>query len=80
MLGNFSFGDYFKEEAIEFAWEFLTEILKLDKNKLWITVYKDDDEAEEIWINNIGIDPKRIARLGDEDNFGQWVIQDHAGI
>ena len=74
MLGNFSFGDYFKEEAIEFAWEFLTEVLKLDKNKLWITVYKDDDEAEEIWINNIGIDPKRIARLGDEDNF--WSMGD----
>ena len=74
MLGNFSFGDYFKEEAIEFAWEFLTEILKLDKNKLWITVYKDDDEAEEIWKNNIGIDPKRIARLGDEDNF--WSMGD----
>ena len=74
MLGNFSFGDYFKEEAIEFAWEFLTEVLKLDKDKLWITVYKDDDEAEEIWKNKIGIDPKRIARLGDEDNF--WSMGD----
>ena len=74
MLGNFSFGDYFKEEAIEFAWEFLTEVLKLDKDKLWITVYKDDDEAEEIWKNKIGIDPNRIARLGDEDNF--WSMGD----
>ena len=74
MLGNFSFGDYFKEDAIKFAWEFLTEVLKLDKDKLWITVYKDDDEAEEIWKEIIGVDPKRIARLGDEDNF--WSMGD----
>ncbi len=74
MLGNFSFGDYFKEDAIKFAWEFLTEILKLDKEKLWITVYKDDDEAEEIWKNIIGIDLGRIARLGDDDNF--WSMGD----
>ena len=74
MLGNFSFGDYFKEEAIKYAWEFLTEVLKLDKDKLWITVYKDDDEAEEIWKNIIGVDASRIARLGDEDNF--WSMGD----
>ncbi len=74
MLGNFSFGDYFKEDAIKFAWEFLTEILKLDKEKLWITIYKDDDEAEEIWKNIIGIDPGKIARLGDDDNF--WSMGD----
>ena len=74
MLGNFSFGDYFKEDAIKFAWEFLTKELKLDKEKLWITVYKDDDEAEEIWKNIIGIDPGRIARLGDDDNF--WSMGD----
>ena len=74
MLGNFSFGDYFKEDAIKFAWEFLTEELKLDKEKLWITVYKDDDEAEEIWKDIIGIDPGRIARLGDGDNF--WSMGD----
>ena len=74
MLGNFSFGDYFKEDAIKFAWEFLTKKLKLDKEKLWITVYKDDDEAEEIWKNIIGIDPGRIARLGDDDNF--WSMGD----
>ena len=74
MLGNFSFGDYFKEDAIKFAWEFLTEELKLDKEKLWITVYKDDDEAEEIWKNIIVIDPGRIARLGDDDNF--WSMGD----
>ena len=74
MLGNFSFGDYFKEDAIKFAWEFLTEELKLDKEKLWITVYKDDDDAEEIWKNIIGIDPGRIARLGDDDNF--WSMGD----
>ena len=74
MLGNFSFGDYFKEDAIKFAWEFLTDVLKLDKDKLWITVYKDDDEAEEIWKNVIGIEPSRIARLGDEENF--WSMGD----
>ena len=66
MLGNFSFGDYFKEDAIKYAWEFLTEVLKLDKDKLWITVYKDDDEAEEIWKNIIGVEPNKISRLGDE--------------
>ena len=74
MLGNFSFGDYFKEDAIKYAWEFLTEVLKLDKNKLWITVYKDDDEAEEIWKNIIGVEPNRISRLGDDDNF--WSMGD----
>ena len=74
MLGNFSFGDYFKEDAIKYAWEFLTEVLKLDKDKLWITVYKDDDEAEEIWKNTIGVDASRIARLGDDENF--WSMGD----
>ena len=74
MLGNFSFGDYFKEDAIKYAWEFLTEVLKLDKDKLWITVYKDDYEAEEIWKNIIGVAPDRIARLGDDDNF--WSMGD----
>ena len=70
MLGNFSFGDYFKREAIGFAWEFLTEVLKLPKKRLWITVHISDDEAADIWINEIGIDPKRLSRL-DEDNFWQ---------
>ena len=70
MLGNFSFGDYFKREAIGFAWEFLTEVLKLPKERLWITVHISDDEAADIWINEIGIDPNRLSRL-DEDNFWQ---------
>ena len=70
MLGNFSFGDYFKKDAIAFAWEFLTEILKLPPTRLWVTVHKSDDEAENIWINEIGIDPSRLSRL-DEDNFWQ---------
>ena len=74
MLGNFSFGDYFKEDAIKYAWEFLTDVLKLEKDKLWISVYKDDDEAEKIWIDVIGVDPSRIVRLGDEDNF--WSMGD----
>ncbi len=70
MLGNFSFGDYFKREAIQFAWEFLTETLKLPKERLWITVHITDDEAAQIWIDEIGIDPARLSRL-DEDNFWQ---------
>ena len=74
MLGNFSFGDYFKEEAISFAWELLTERYKIDPDKLWITVHDSDDESEEIWIKKIGIDPDRVSRLGDEDNF--WTMGD----
>ncbi len=70
MLGNFSFGDYFKQDAIVFAWEFLTVVLKLPKERLWITVHTSDDEAADIWVNEIGIDPKRLSRL-DEDNFWQ---------
>jgi len=69
MLGNFSFGDYFKEDAIKYAWEFLTEVLNLEEEKLWISVYKDDDEAAKIWEDVIGVNPDRIVRLGDEDNF-----------
>ena len=69
MLGNFSFGDYFKVEAIKYAWEFLTERMDLDKDKLWITVYKDDDEAASIWEKEAGVPPERIARLGEKDNF-----------
>jgi len=69
MLGNFSFGDYFKFEAIQFAWKFLTEVLQLPKEKLWVTVYKDDKEAESIWLNDIKVDPTRFSRLGDDSNF-----------
>lgn len=69
MLGNFSFGDYFKRDAIKFAWEFLTVNLKLPKEKLFITVYKDDDEAADIWLKEIKIDPKHFARLGEDSNF-----------
>lgn len=70
MLGNFSFGDYFKEEAIRFAWDFLTDTLKIPAERLWITVHTSDDEAADIWINKVGVDPKRFSRL-DEDNFWQ---------
>ncbi len=70
MLGNFSFGDYFKRDAIKFAWEFLTEVLELPAEKLWVTVHISDDEAADIWIKEVGIDPKRFSRL-DEDNFWQ---------
>ena len=70
MLGNFSFGDYFKREAINFCWTFLTEHLQLPKDRLWITVHHSDDEAAAIWIDEIGIDPNRLSRL-DEDNFWQ---------
>ena len=71
MLGNFSFGDYFKREAIQFAWEFLTVTLKLPKEKLWVTVFHEDQEAEDIWLKEMGIDPGRFSRLGEKDNFWQ---------
>ena len=73
MLGNFSFGDYFKEDAIKFAWELLTERYELPKEKLWITVHIDDDESEDIWLNKIGVPKERVNRL-DEDNF--WSMGD----
>ena len=73
MLGNFSFGDYFKRDAIRFAWTFLTEVLELPKEKLWITVHISDDEAEKIWKEEIGVDPQRFSKL-DEDNF--WSMGD----
>ena len=69
MLGNFSFGDYFKHEAIAWGWEFLTEVAGIPADKLWITVYEDDDEARDIWINEIGVDPERVVKMGKEDNF-----------
>ena len=69
MLGNFSFGDYFKREAIQFAWEFCTKVIELPVDKLWISVYEGDDEAADIWVNEIGVAPERIVRLGKEDNF-----------
>jgi alanyl-tRNA synthetase len=73
MLGNFSFGDYFKEEAVEWAWELLTDVLKIDKDRLWVTVYLEDDEAENIWHTKVGIPMERIVRLGKDDNF--WELE-----
>ncbi|VAX21520.1 Alanyl-tRNA synthetase, partial [hydrothermal vent metagenome] len=69
MLGNFSFGDYFKERAIEYAWEFMTQVVNLPEEKLYATVYTDDDEAATIWEKNIGLPPARVQRFGDKDNF-----------
>lgn len=69
MLGNFSFGDYFKREAIVYAWEFLTNVLKLPVERLWVTVYQDDDEAAEIWLKEIGVSAARFSRCGEADNF-----------
>jgi alanyl-tRNA synthetase len=69
MLGNFSFGDYFKREAIHFAWNFITGTLGIPKDRLWVTVFKEDDEAARIWTEEIGIDPTRCTRLGEETNF-----------
>lgn len=69
MLGNFSFGDYFKKEAIAWAWEFLTGVLEIPADRLWITVFESDDEAEQIWMNDIGVPKERIKRLGKADNF-----------
>ncbi len=70
MLGNFSFGDYFKEEAILFGWEFLTKTVGLDKDRMWVTVFRDDDDAEQLW-KKIGVSPARIMRCGETDNFWQ---------
>ena len=74
MLGNFSFGDYFKRDAINYAWEFLTIALGLDAEKLWVTVFNDDDEAADIWLKEMKIDPKRFTRMGEKDNF--WSMGD----
>lgn len=74
MLGNFSFGDYFKREAIQYAWEFLTEVLKLPQDKLWITVFDEDDEAADIWLKEMGVSPERFSRIGAKDNF--WSMGD----
>ncbi|MDF3238094.1 alanine--tRNA ligase [Pseudomonas veronii] len=81
MLGNFSFGDYFKKDAINFAWTFLTGVLKLPKEKLWVTVYASDDEAYDIWTQQVGVPPERMVRIGDNkgapyasDNF--WTMGD----
>ncbi|MCD6363295.1 MAG: alanine--tRNA ligase [Synergistetes bacterium] len=72
MLGNFSFGDYFKKEAIRWGWDFITKVLGLPEERLWITIYKDDDEAFEIWHKEVGIPEDRIVRMGEEDNF--WKV------
>ena len=69
MLGNFSFGDYFKHEATAWAWEFCTKVLELPVDKLWVTIYQDDDEAFDIWTKEVGVAPERIVRMGKEDNF-----------
>jgi alanyl-tRNA synthetase len=74
MLGNFSFGDYFKREAIRYAWEFLTDTLKIPAARLWVTVYQDDKEAEDIWLKELKVNPKRFSRCGKEDNF--WTMGD----
>ncbi len=74
MLGNFSFGDYFKRDAIRYAWEFLTRELEIHPEKLWVTVFEEDDEAAEIWLNEVGVDPTRFSRCGAKDNF--WAMGD----
>lgn len=74
MLGNFSFGEYFKRDAIHMAWCFLTEELKLPKERLWVTVFEEDDEAAAIWLTDIGVDPQRLSRIGAKDNF--WSMGD----
>jgi len=74
MLGNFSFGEYFKAEAIHYAWDFLTEVIGLPAEKLWVTVYADDDEAADIWLNDIKVDPQKFTRIGTSDNF--WSMGD----
>ncbi|MFI3226411.1 MAG: alanine--tRNA ligase [Clostridia bacterium] len=72
MLGNFSFGDYFKQDATRFAWEFITQVMEIPVDKIWVSIYLDDDEAKDIWVNEVGVSADRIVRLGKEDNF--WEI------
>ena len=74
MLGNWSFGDYFKRDAIRHAWDFITGTLQLDPNRLWVTVFKDDDEAADIWLKEIGVSPQRFSRMGEKSNF--WAMGD----
>jgi len=74
MLGNFSFGDYFKADAIKYAWEFLTEVVCLPKDRLWVTIYQDDDEAGKLWQELTDVNPQRILRMGEKDNF--WSMGD----
>ena len=74
MLGNFSFGEYFKKDAIHYAWDFLTNVIGLPADKLWVTVYAEDDEAADIWLNDIGVDPQRFTRIDTSDNF--WSMGD----
>jgi alanyl-tRNA synthetase len=74
MLGNFSFGDYFKAEAIEYAWDFVTKTLKIPPERLWVTVFRDDDEAADIWLNRIGVDAQRFTRMDEKSNF--WAMGD----
>ena len=74
MLGNFSFGDYFKEEAIILAWNFITKELKLNPEDLWVTIYEDDDEAASIWLDQIGLQKDRLVRMGEKSNF--WSMGD----
>lgn len=77
MLGNFSFGDYFKTEATAFAWEFVTKVLKIEEDKLWVTVYEEDEEALSIWKDKVGVNPDRLVKLGKDDNF--WEIGNGQG-
>ncbi len=74
MLGNFSFGDYFKQEAIAYAWEYITGTLSIPEDRLWVTVFCDDDEASDIWLKGVGVNPQRFSRLGDKENF--WAMGD----
>ena len=74
MLGNFSFGDYFKQDAIRFAWDFITGTLGIPPERLWVTVYEEDDGAAEIWLKEIGVDPARFTRMGMKSNF--WAMGD----
>ena len=78
MLGNFSFGDYFKKEAIKYAWELLTEIYKISPEKLWITVHIEDQESEKIWLNDIGVQPDRISKLNEDNHplIPAWVLKE----